>query len=430
MIKLPKEVNVIFKKFESASKSIYAVGGCVRDSLLGATPYDWDLTTDATLEEMKELLPTAKVISEKYRIVRIDLTDDDGEGLVIDVAAMRVEEEYDEKGRPAKVEFVSNIEEDLARRDFTINAIADCPSKTVIDPYKGREDIKKKIIRSIGDPMIRYKEDPTRMLRAVRLAAQHGFDLSKADYEAIIQNADGLKAISKDRIREEFEDIIVSSNAGRGLRMLAGADLMPAIIGDVAEGLSNRQRDLFSTLADNIDETQQNLERRLGLFYLCFEEKKGLKAVELLNYDNETKQHLVDGLKLIDKIHFLRNGIEIKGWLNEYGEERFNYVHNLSKAQRIVYDYSEIRIQSRNYILNDIKVRKEPVYIEDLAINGQDLIDEGIADGEKIGQILNQLLDVVHRRPDNNKREYLLETARKFSKNPLIAATRKVKWLK
>ncbi len=437
MIKLPKEISEVFKNFEKKGHEIYAVGGCVRDSFMGENPLDWDLATNATMEEMISIIPEAKVISEKYQVVRLDLTEEkvlvdshEEEGLIIDIARFRKEEDYDSKGNPNEVEFVNKIEEDLPRRDFTINSIAINPAKGICDPYEGREDLRKKIIRVTGNPQERYREDPIRMLRAIRIASQLGFDIGQKDYEAMIDNAQRLESVSVDKRRKEFEELIVSEYAGKGLRMLAGADLMPTIIGDAALHISGRQRELFSTLADNIGRTQKNLKRRLGLFYLCFEKKNGLKAIEVLNYDNKTKENLTDALTLLDRLYFLRKGVEIKEWLVKYGEERFYYMQDLTKAQRIVYDLSEIKVASRHYILQDIKNRNEPVFIEDLAVTGADLINAGIAEGENIGAILTELLDIVHRRPDFNTKDNLLAEAKKLAKNPLKRATRKVKWIR
>ncbi len=430
MIKLPKEISAIFKLFAQKGLLIYAVGGCVRDSLIGEKPIDWDLTTEGTLEEILNIFPEAEVISEKYQVVRLDYSDENGEGLTIDIARMRKERNYDKKGNPEEVIFTNLIEEDLKRRDYTVNAMAENPSKGFLDPYSGRDDLKKKIIRSVGDPIVRFNEDPIRIMRGVRIAAELGFDISKKDYEAMMEVAPKLQSISVDKVRSEFKKIIIAEHAGSGLRMLAGADIMPAIIGDIAYNLSSRQKELFSILADNIDKTQKNTLRRMGLFYLCFERKKGLKAIEVLKYDNKTIEHLTDALTMLDRLYFLRKGVEIKEWLFKYGEDRFYYMHDLTKAQRIVYNLSEVKIASRHYVLKDIETRKEPVFVEDLAINGQDLIDAGIVQGEQVGDILIKLVDVVHRRPDKNNKTELTAYAKKFAKNPLLASTRKVKWIR
>ena len=431
MIKLPKEVNNIIKALEKKGFSAYAVGGCVRDSLTGQQPIDWDLATNAELKDMKKIFPAAKVISEKYSVIRIDHTKEgDDDGIIADVATFRKEGPYSDKRRPDSVEFVQSIEEDLKRRDFTVNAIADNPSGKIVDPFEGRKDIENRLIRTVGEPMERFSEDPLRMIRAVRVAAELDFDIHKKTYEAIVANSGLLSEANIKKIREEFERIITSPNAGKGLRMLAGADLMPAIIGDVAAKLNRRQMQQFSTLCDNIDKTKPVLKRRLGLFYTCFEEKKGMQAIEMLDYDEKTKESLKDALLMMEKLHFLRTGVDLKAFLVKYGPKRYEYLDNLSKAQRIVYDLGDAKIISRHELLKMIKDNNEPIYIEDLAVNGEDIIKAGIAEGEQVGRLLLMLTDIVHKKPKDNNKKTLLKYARKFNKNKLAARTRKVKWLR
>ncbi|MGL4485231.1 MAG: CCA tRNA nucleotidyltransferase [Anaerovoracaceae bacterium] len=432
MIKLHKDVNKIFKTFEAAGHKIYAVGGCVRDDLLGLQPLDWDLATDASLEEMLALFPKAKIIREDLSVIRIDKTlEGDEEGAIIDIARFRIEEDYSDYRHPDKIEFTKDIRKDLARRDFTMNAIADNPKNTVVDPFAGLLDIREKLIRAVGDPLTRFKEDPIRMLRAVRFAAELDFDIQKETYEAMLEAAPLLSKVSVDLIREEFGSIIEAEHAGKGLRILAGADLMPAIIGEnLSNNLSRWQKEQFSILADNIHKTKQNRARRLGLFYACFDGKKGEEAIRILNYDARTEQHLVDAMYLLHKLHFLKTPEEFKKFLVKYTIERYDYLHNLTKAHRLVYELQENKIASRDYMMQEMKREGEAIFIEDLAINGNDLIENNLADGERIGRILDYLLTEVHRNPKYNNKETLLRYARKYGKYPFWMNIRKIKWLR
>lgn len=440
MIKLPKEVNSIIKKLESEGFPTYAVGGCVRDSLIGMTPVDWDLATAARLDEMTRIFPEAKIISEKYSVIRMDFTEeklkDDGSvaetlGNIVDIATFRIEGIYTEAGKPETVTFTDSIEEDVARRDFTINALADNPERTFVDLYNGREDLRNKLIRTIGDPDVRFKEDPIRMFRAVRFAAELDFDLHKSVFDAIVANWRLLENVSIDKIRNELEKIVVADHAGKGLNMMASTGLMAIIVGEeVSKKMSSREMQDFMTLCENIDKTKPVRTRRLGLLYTCFDKKRGIPAIERMNYDNTTYMHLMDAMTEIIKIHFLNEEVQFKRYLVEHGLDRYNYVHNLSKAQRIVYDHQDTKIQSRNYMMDKIIKNNEPVFIEDLAIDGNDIIEAGIASGEAVGQLLLMLTDVVHRDSKLNERKILLEKAKKFSKNKLAAMSRRVKWIK
>lgn len=426
MIKLPKEVNKVIKALEAAGFETYAVGGCVRDSLLGRSPSDWDIATAAKISQITGVLPEAKVLSEKFGVAQVKF--DDGN---IDIATFRIEGTYSDHRRPDEVEFVASIEEDLKRRDFTINAIADNPDKAITDPFGGREDLKSRLVKTVGNPAERFEEDPLRMLRAIRLAAELDFDLHKSVYDGILEKKHLIGGLSKERMRNEFEKIILSKNAGKGLRMLAGLGIMQYIVGaEHSEKMSKREIENFNQVADNIDKTMSVADRRLGLFYTVFDEARGIKAFKYLEYDGAMEQKLTDALMLLSQLYFLSNKYDFKKFLVKYGMDRYDYLNGMAKAQRIVYDHDEIKIMARAHILEDIRKFKEPIFIKDLAINGNDLIEEGIAEGEKIGKILLMLIDIVHMKPNLNTRSEMLRYARQFSKSKLAASFRKVKWIK
>jgi len=413
MIKLPKDVNTVIKALEAADFETYAVGGCVRDSLLGLSPCDWDIATAAKVDQVTEIIPEAKILSEKFGVAQVKFEDGN-----IDIATFRIEGVYSDHRRPDEVEFITSIEEDLKRRDFTINAIADNPDRAMIDPFGGREDLKERLIKTVGNSSERFEEDPLRILRAIRLAAELGFDLHKSVYDGILEKKYLVEGLSKERIRNEFEKIIISKNTGKGLRMLAGAGIMQYIVGaECSEKMSKREIENFNMVADNIDNTMPVVDRRLGLFYTIFDEARGLKAFKVLEYDGATEQKLTDTVTLLTQLYFLSNKYDFKRFLIKYGMDRYDYLNGLAKAQRIVYDHDEGKIMARAQILEDIRKFKEPIFIEDLAIDGNDLIEEGIAEGEKIGKILLMLIDIVHMKPHLNTRSEMLRYARQFSKS-------------
>lgn len=432
MIKLPKNVNNVMKTLGNAGFECYVVGGCVRDSLLGENPLDWDIATAAKLEDLIKLFPEAKVLSEKYSVLRMDFTDDEEDEVnpIVDIATYRLEGKYTDFVRPDEVTFIDSIEDDMKRRDFTINAMADNPQLSFVDPYNGKKDIENKLIRCIGDPKEKFEENPIRMLRAIRLASENGFDLTADVYEAMVEKAHLLEKCGVDAIREEFCRIMVGKATGKALRMLAGAELMPYIIGHEATKVNVRQRNQFAALCDRVDETQPVLERRLGLFYTTFEGKKGYRAMERLNYSKDIVQSVSDGLFILEKLYFIKFSPDLKKLLVEIGMDRYSYLDNLDKAQRIIYQSGDEKIMNRYYIVKGITENKEPVYVEDLAINGDDLIEAGICKGEEIGKILLMLTDKVHIKPFENEKDILLKYAKKFKKNKFAATTRRVKWMK
>jgi tRNA nucleotidyltransferase (CCA-adding enzyme) len=432
MIKLPKEVNQLMKALESKGFKVYAVGGCVRDSLLGLSPSDWDLATNARLGDLIKTFPNGQVVSEKHGIIRMDFTasEEDQEGIIVDIATFRKESAGSDGKKTDEVVFADTIEEDLRRRDFTINAIADNPSGSIVDPYEGRADLKAKVIRTIGDPATRFTEDPILMLIGVRLASEYNFNLHEDTLEAMAQLGSMLSKVRPNQIRDEFCGLISAPYAGKGLRLLDTCKMLEAIVGKEALSLSRSQVGEFQVLCSNIHKTMPVTLRRLGLFYLCFGKKKGLKAIQLLHYDKETLLHLTDALTMMEDIYFITTFAAFKKFLAKYGMERYEYLHNLSKAQRIVYDLTDARIIARNEVMKELQYSGHPIYIEDLAVNGDDLIQIGIPKGPKVEEMLSMLTDVVHLRPHENTKKDLLAYAKKFSTNKLAAKTRKVKWIK
>lgn len=432
MIKLPKAVSDVMMRVEEKKFSIYAVGGCVRDSLLGFQPLDWDLATDATWQELVEILPEAEVLNEKLSVVRLLPEKEKGdEGLIIDIATFRVEKDYDDHKRPSLITFVKDIESDLKRRDFTITAIAVSPSKGVADPFNGREDLKNKILKTVGDPDVRFKEDPSRMIRGIRMAAEHDLIIEEKTFKAMVRNAEETQFVSKEKLLDEFLRIISSEKAGEGLRFLAGADLMPFIIGEeIAHKMSRHELDDFSIYCDNIHKTKRNELRRTGLFYYIFRGSRSVKAASELPHTKEYMTHFQDQYNYFEKLYFMKTTEELKRLIAKIGMDRYTYLHNLSKAQRIIMDGAEDKIVSREIQMSEIKANKEPIFIEDLAIDGDDLIEAGFSQGEDLGKMLLMLLDAVHKTPKKNNKKDLIKLAKIYKRNPIRRHARNVRWLR
>lgn len=432
MIKLPKEISQVVKAVEDAGHAIYMVGGCVRDSLLGMEPIDWDLATDATWQEMVQILPEFQVLSEKYSVVRWEPdSDKEGEGLIIDIATFRREGEYSDHRRPDQVTLAKSIEEDLNRRDFTINAMADSPTRGFVDPYEGREDLKNRKLKAVGNPGKRLMEDPSRMIRAIRMVSELELELDPELYQATVDHSGEMVHVAKEKILEEFLRILTGPDAGRALRLLAGTNLMPYIIGEeIAFQMSRHELDDFSTYCDNIHRTKPIPLRRMGLFYQIFHGKRILQAATMLPHSKEHLIHFQDQMEFMDKVYFLRTKEELKRFIAKVGMERYMYLHNLSKAQRLVYDLPEDKIMAREIQMTDIKSNKEPIFVEDLAIDGNDLLQAGFEPGEGIGEMLSMLRDATLKSPQKNTKEDLLKLARIYKKSWIRRNTRNVKWMK
>lgn len=430
MIKLPKEVAKIMKTLTDAKQEAFAVGDCVRDALLGRKPVGWDIATDAPLDKLKELFPEAQVHSQKYSILRMEFIeehyDDEGkfageDGIIVDIGTYR----------RGGLNFSDKIEDDIARRAFTVNAIADNPYK-IVDPYNGREDIKKKLIRTTRPAEELFREDPIQMMKAIHYAAELDFDLTKDVFEAIAGNYQLLESVSVDKIRDEFTETITASHGGKGLSLIMDTGILNILLGaDVVARLSNREKSDLVILSQNIDKTYQVPERRLGLFYTCVSRKKATPSIEKLNFDSATYQHLTDAVRDMAKLYFTAQPEELKRFIYERGWDRYQYLANLEKAQRIVFDYhSDTKIKSKMYMIDEFKRKGEAVFVEDLAIDANDLIEAGICTTDNAGKMLSMLVETIHVKPNLNDYKELLKLAKKYKKSKLAAMTRGVKWLR
>ncbi len=308
MMKLPAKVSQTMEALTSSGFVVYAVGGCVRDALLGKKPMDWDLATNARLWNLEEIFPEAKIISDKYSVVRRDFPEEKPDTTNnfgnldiwgtpkpaphVDIATFRIEGGYSDSRRPDRVTFVNSIEEDLKRRDFSINAIAYGYSGLLVDPFGGQQDLLSGTIRCIGEPKDRFKENPIRMLRAVRMAAEYDFNPESHAFQAMLHMGRLLSKAGPDRIRTDFLRLISASHASRGLKLLLDTNLLDAICGIQTEMLGKEPIDALHSLIQTIDQTPNGMEQRLGLFYRCFGPTLGLTAIETLHFDKKTRKRL------------------------------------------------------------------------------------------------------------------------------------------
>ncbi|MBR3756316.1 MAG: CCA tRNA nucleotidyltransferase [Firmicutes bacterium] len=425
MIKFDKDVLQALKTLEKAGFKSYATGDCIRAGLAGLSTYDWDIITLAQAADLEKLFPQGTFLSDARDAMRVDYTfeaeTEDGEtyldGAILDIHVIGSE---------------TGLEDYLRAKPFTVNAIAENPDRGLIDPCGGRDDFRKKLIRTNGSADMIFKKNPIQMMEAVALASELGFDLSKAVFEGILANWRLLLDYNPDPIRECLERLIVSSDAGKGLKTMAECGLMAVVFGEhVSRKMSHTDMKQFNVLCENIHKTHQNRLRRLGLLYTVLNKKSGLEAIERLHYPAEDKQHLVDAMNHIIEINFLNEPKKFKRFLSELGKERYMYLHNLAKAQRIIFDYTTLKVESRNYALQEIKAGNEAVFVEDLVIDANDIMAAGITDDpERAAQLLFSVLAPVHKDPRNNNREFLLKTAKKYSKNKLAEQMRYVSWYK
>ncbi len=409
MIKLPREIAHMIKTIEDAGFEAYAVGGCIRDSILGRHPEDWDLTSNASRDTLEALFPGAAVVNRKLGVMRIV----EG-GVAADIAVYRIDGEYKDYRHPETVVFTEEIGEDLKRRDFTMNAIAVSPVRGVFDPHRGREDIQNKTIRGIGNPCVRFEEDALRILRAIRFSAQLGFQVEEETLDAMREKAALLRFISVERIREEFAKTVTAENAGTGLVLLKQTGVLPYLFGDsCVENAGETEWMRFDKLSDLIGLSENLLSLRLSLVYGCFEKERALTAIERLGYSNEMKKLLQSAVTLTGELKQVRDKTELKGFISRSDLQLFKFLADLWKQQCSVFHTDEAELRTVLALFDEVERNREPVFLEDLAVDGNDLIDAGVRKGVEVGRMLQLLLETVHREPQKNEKELLLKIAGK-----------------
>ena len=428
MVKLPKQVKEIIRKLKEKGHSAYAAGPCVRDSLHGLKPLDWDVVTDAGLDTLKELFPEGRVLSEKLSVIRLYDQEDDGD-IITDVATYRKKSPEGSK----EVIFTDDIKEELARRDFTVNAMADSGAEFV-DEFGGRSDLQAKLVRTIEDADTLFGREPQKILKALRITADLGCDLTKEVYEAVIKNRDLLSTVPNKRIGKDFLAIVGGEHAGKAMNMIVDMGLLRYVLGsEAADHLSSREKTDLMTFCKNCSKSYPIGERRLGCLISILSTKKGMSVIDHLEYEGELRQHLVDVAKDMPAFHFAQQPQAFKKFIYEHAPmERSDYLLNVQKAARLIFDYSiETKIKSKMFLLDEFARNSEPIFVEDLAIDADDLREAGILDDpEECDKMLHMLVERMHLEPKKNTRTELLNLAKTYKKNKLKAYFRGVTWIR
>lgn len=385
---LPKDVINILKKLTTLGHEAYIVGGCVRDSIMSRTPHDWDITTSALPLEVKACFDHTYDTGIKHGTVTVVLN-----GNNYEVTTFRIDGEYSDSRHPEEVSFTSNLTEDLLRRDFTMNAIAYSPFVDgigYIDPFNGIEDINYKIIRGVGNPSKRFQEDALRMLRAIRFSSQLGFNVEEITKQALIENAALIENISPERIKIELEKLILSYNI-ENLPLLWETGLLKHISPQLNETLCTNGNVIVSQLKSSSKEIVL-----CWTILLQFIKHGGIKKIlSSLRFDTKTLKTIVlltDHIEdeIYDDEYYIRKTVFCMGI-----EEFKLYL----KVKKIIGSENASLVENK---FNTILSRNDCIFMADLNIKGEDIMAMGIERGKSIGIILNQLLDIVHKTPENN----------------------------
>jgi len=449
MFSLPEAIKNIFSIFKKNGFEIYLVGGAVRDFLLGKKPKNFDFTTNATPEKIQSLFPNS-FYNNTYGTVSIPLEIEDLSSLqktIVEITPFRKEEEYTDFRHPEKIEWAKTLEEDLARRDFTINAIA-YDGKKIIDPYYGQKDLKEKIIRCVGDPDKRFTEDALRLLRAIRFASQLGFLIEEKTRKAIEKNSQLITKISWERIRDEFLKILKSDHPAEGVLFLRNTGLLKYIlpeldvcffipqkspkrhhIYDVGTHLvmslkhcpSKDEITRFATLIHDIGKAKTfKKDEKTGLITFYNHEVVGKKLAEKIaerfKLSSKQKEKLV---RLVSYHQFtvseLQTDKAIRRFIRNVGKEYLLDMLDLRVADRLGSGAKATSWRLELFKKRLIKVQKEPFKITDLKVNGYDvMMILEIKPGPKVGEVLKYLFEKVVKKKLKNEREVLLKEIEKI----------------
>ena len=431
---VPKYAQIVYDKIIGSGYEAFFVGGCVRDALMGREPSDYDITTNAKPAEIKALFNEADIlpIGEKHGTIGIK-----SEGNVVEVTTYRVDGEYEDNRRPKEVTFTANIEEDLARRDFTINAIG--IGRRFADPFGGREDIERKLIRCVGDPDRRFAEDALRILRALRFASVLDFEIEEKTAESAVRNRRLLKNISAERIFSEFKKLICGRGAERVLLKYYEiiSTFVPEVIDSVGFDQKNRYHiyDVYTHIVKAVASCKQDETVRLALFFhdigkpYCFtEDEKGGHFYSHAKKSSEIAEATLSRLKsssamkkavteLVSDHDRIINADKksVRRVLMKTSPEYFDMLMEVKRGDALAHApafrdgaaYVDALLKLKEEILKDEDCFSQ----KDLKINGNDIKALGLR-GKEIGDMIKKLLDAVIEGTCENEREALLRLAR------------------
>ena len=439
-IQLPEKVRQIIETLQSHGYEAYAVGGCVRDSLLGRVPGDWDITTSALPEQTKTLFERTFDTGIEHGTITVLL---DKEGF--EVTTYRIDGKYEDSRHPKEVTFTRSLSEDLLRRDFTINAMAYNDESGIVDLFGGMDDLKNKVIRCVGNAEARFGEDALRIMRAIRFSAQLGFEIEEKTQEAIRLLAPNLKNISAERIQVELIKLLVAPypekirqayELGITRVMLPEFDVLmeteqesPHHITNVGEhtitALQNCETDkilrltmLFHDLGKPATKSFDENGRAHFNGHAAVSEELAKKIFTRLKFDNDTSRK-VTKLVFYHDYRMEASSRNVRRAMNKIGEELFPYYLQVRRADTLAQSeyHREEKLQNLDeieQIYQEILANKQCVSLKTLAVKGGDLIQHGVQPGPKIGETLNQLLNLVIDHPEMNTKDQLLKEVEKM----------------
>ncbi|MBO5177437.1 MAG: CCA tRNA nucleotidyltransferase [Lachnospiraceae bacterium] len=453
-IQVPEKVNMIIETLLAHGYEAYAVGGCVRDSLLGREADDWDITTSASPYEVKALFRRTIDTGIQHGTVTVML---DKEGF--EVTTYRIDGEYEDGRHPKEVLFTKNLEEDLKRRDFTINAMAYNEQTGMVDIFGGVKDLENKIIRCVGVAGDRFDEDALRIMRAFRFSAQLGFSIEEHTRIAAAERAENLKKISAERIRVELTKLLLSAHPDRLLWMQQNG-ITKIVLPEFDAMLVTEQKN--GNQLHNVGVHTLNVLKQIGIngewdkkelqilrFAALLHDvakpgmqvtdsrgvqhfpkhaevgaKKAKEVMRRLKFDNETTDFVVRLVAAHDQYITLSENREenlaaMRHMMHRLGADLMEYLWELQQADILsqnpaLLEHKLQALEETKKLYREVIHRNDCVSLKQLAVNGKDLIESGAKPGKQLGEVLEQLLQMVLDAPELNRRESLLQAAKQY----------------
>lgn len=435
---MPKKVLGILEKLKKAGFKAFLIGGGVRNLLLKQETNNWDFTTNATPEQIQKIF-LDNFYENNYGTVTV-LEDN----IKYEITPFRKEGKYSDFRHPDEVVWAKTLEEDLARRDFTINAIAN-DGKNIFDPFNGQEDLKNKIIRAVGNPDDRFNEDALRMLRAIRFATQLGFVIEEKTWGAIKENAKLITQISSERIRDELVKILSANFPADGVRLLYNAGLLEFVLPELVKSVGVFQKGTHH-LDDVFDHSLKALQfcqnkswvvRLATLLHdigkpVTFKEQNGKATF----YNHETVgAHLVK--EIANRLHFGKvdrdklymlvrwhmfsvseflTDAAVRRFIKRVGKENTTDMLDLRTADRLGSGVKETSWRHEDFKKRILEVQKHTPSVHDLAVNGRDVMEIlHLKPGPKVGETLKNLFEIISEDPKKNDREFLLKRVKELA---------------
>lgn len=439
-INVPNNIKALLSKLHDAGYEAYVVGGCVRDTLLGNEPHDWDITTSAAPDEIRHVFRYYPQIltGVKHGTVMIISNSE-----MIEITTYRIDGNYSDGRRPDKVFFTTSVVDDLARRDFTINSCAATDTQ-LVDPFRGKEDLNNHLIRCVGNPKHRFTEDALRILRGIRFASVLNFQVEEETKTAMFDCMELLRNVSQERITVEFCKTLLGINVKSTLHEFH--DILAYIVPEIKDlhGFNQQNKHHIYNVYEHslvaVEAIESDIVLRATMLFhdiakpRCFtidEFNEGHfyghsdisaditnQILHRMRFSNTNIHDITELVKYHD-VNIIANSKSVKKLLNTIGEEQFRRLLKVKKADILAQNPIYIKesldlLHDIEKILNNVIAENSCFSLKDLAVNGGDLISLGIPKGKVIGTILNQLLDLILNEEIENNKEILIEKIKCF----------------